>query len=306
MMKPMRSLPLLAALATILVWGLNFPLQKALFGLMGPVAFVGLRYLIAPLCSVVLLWVYFRWNWPRLARADWWKLLPVALIGQALHLVLAAVGLQGSTPFSASVLLACGPVFTLLILRALGVERLAWAQVIGVAIAAGGALAFTADKLLAGAWAASAADGVLLLAAALFSYYSVASKPLIQRYSSTAVLAYGTLLGTVPTLLYCAPSMAAVPWGQLPGWAWVGTLWSVVGGGFIGWLAWGYAGAQRGVGRTAPLIYLMPVVAGLSSWLFVDEAFSLHKLGSAALILAGVALAQFGSRKPPIDSPPGE
>ncbi|WP_232351811.1 DMT family transporter [Inhella proteolytica] len=302
----MPSLPLLAAVATILVWGLNFPLQKALFGLMGPVAFVGLRYLIAPVCSVLLLCIYFRWNWPRLARADWWKLLPVALIGQALHLVLAAVGLQGSTPFSASVLLACGPVFTLLILRALRVEHLTWAQWLGVAVAAGGALAFTAEKLLAGAWAASAGDGVLLLAAALFSYYSVASKPLIQAHGGVAVLAYGTLLGALPTLAYCTPALATVPWGTLPAWAWAGTLWSVIGGGFIGWLAWGYAGARRGVGRTAPLIYLMPVVAGLASWLFVDEAFTLAKLGSAALILAGVALAQFGSRKPPIDSPPGE
>ena len=31
-----------------------------------------------------------------------------------------------------------------------------------------------------------------LLAAALFSYYSVASKPLIQAHGGTAVLAYGT------------------------------------------------------------------------------------------------------------------
>ncbi|MFO1252127.1 MAG: DMT family transporter [Inhella sp.] len=175
--------------------------------------------------------------------------------------------------------------FTLPILRSLGVERLAWAQWLGVAVAAAGALAYTADKLLGGqpgAWAASAGDGVLLLAAALFSYYSVASKPLIQAHGGVAVLAYGTLLGTLPTLAYCAPSMAAVPWGQLPAWAWAGTLWSVIGGGFIGWLAWGYAGAQRSVGRTAPLIYLMPVVAGLSSWFFVDEAFGLHKLGSGA------------------------
>ncbi|MBH9552180.1 DMT family transporter [Inhella gelatinilytica] len=302
----MRSLPLLAGLATIGVWGLNFPLQKALFGLMGPMAFVGLRYLIAPVCAVVLLCVYYRGSWPRLSHAEWLQLLPVAWIGQALHLLLAAEGLQSSTPFSASVLLACGPVFTLLILRLLGSEPLGRAQWWGVGVAAAGALAFTADKLLAHAWQASLGDGILLLAAALFSYYSVASKPLIQRRGGVAVLAYGTLLGALPVLLYCAPAMREVAWFHLPPWAWVGSLWSVVGGGFLGWLAWGWAGAQRGVGRTAPLIYLMPIVAGGSAWAFMGEAFTVQKLGSALLILSGVALAQFGNRKVPIDSPPGD
>ncbi|MBB5204888.1 drug/metabolite transporter (DMT)-like permease [Inhella inkyongensis] len=302
----MPSLPLLVGLAVIAVWGLNFPLQKALFSQIGPTAFVGLRYLIAPVCAVLLLsWQHGR-HWPRLSRSDWLRLAPVALIGQALHLLLAAEGLQGSTPFSASVLLACGPVFTLLILRGLGVERLARLQVLGVAVAAAGALAFTGDKLLHAAWSASTGDAVLLLAAALFSYYSVASKPLIQQHGGVAVLCYGTLLGALPTLAWCAPAMAAVPWSDLPIWVGVGTLWSVVGGGFIGWLGWGWAGARRGVGRIAPLIYLMPVVAGLSAWAFAGERFTAQKLASAAVILAGVALAQFGSRKPPVDSPPGE
>lgn len=48
--------------------------------------------------------------------------------------------------------------------------------------------------------------------------------------------------------------------------------------------------------RTAPLIYLMPVVAGLSSWAFSAESFGWTKLLAAAAVLAGVALAQFGRR----------
>lgn len=292
-------LPLLFGLLTIAIWGLNFPLQKALFGQIGAVTFVGLRYLIAPVCSVLLLLWHYRARWPRLSRADAWALAQVACIGQALHLVLASVGMEGSTAFSASVLLACGPVFTLLILRGLGVERLGLAQVVGVALAAAGALAFTGDKLLAAQglnWQASGGDLILLLAAALFSYYTVASKPLIERHGGVPVLAYGTLIGTLPTLIYCSPALRALDWGAQPLWVWAGTLWSVVGGGFLGWLAWGYANAQRGVARTAPLIYLMPLIAGLAAWAFGGEQFGLAKLGSAALILAGVALAQFGQR----------
>jgi len=291
-----QRLPLLAGIAVIATWGLNFPLQKAILGQVSPLANVGTRYFIVPLCAVLLLLWRYRGAWPRLSRADLWQLARLAVIGQAMHLVLAAMGMATSTAFSAAVLLACGPVFTLLILRASGLEQLAPAQLLGVGLACAGALAFTGDKLLQLEWQASGGDLLLLLAAALFSWYTVASKPLIQRHGGVLVLGYGTLLCTVPALIVCAPALLALPWHEVPAWVWWGQLWQVAGGGFIGWLAWGWANEKRGVARTAPLIYLMPVIAGLSSWAFSGERFSLHKVGAAALVLAGVALAQFGAR----------
>ncbi len=290
-------LPLLAGLAVILVWGLNFPLQKAILNQVPAMAQTGTRYFIVPVCALLLLLWRYRLDWPRLSRADLWQLARLACIGQALHLITAALGMASSTAFSASVLLAVGPVFTLLILRASGLEKLAWLQLLGVGLAAAGALAFTGDKLLQLEWQASGGDLLLLLAALLFSYYTVASKPLIERHGGVLVLGYGTLLCTVPALLACAPALLALPWSEIPAWVWWGQLWQVVGGGFIGWLAWGWANEKRGVARTAPLIYLMPVIAGLSSWAFGGEQFNLHKIGAAVLVLFGVALAQFGSRR---------
>jgi drug/metabolite transporter (DMT)-like permease len=294
-MKNHLATPLLAALAVVLVWGLNFPLQKALFGEVGPLAFLGLRYLLMPFCAVALLCWRFGRRWPRLDRGEVWPLVRLTLIGQGLHLLLSALGMQGSTAFSASVLLACGPVFTLLILRATGVEQLSRGQIAGVAMAATGALLFTSDKLLAADWQAGLGDLTLLVAAALFSYYTVAAKPLIRHHGGVTVLAYGSLVCTLPMLLWCAPALAALDWAARPAWVWSGTVWQTAGGGFIGWLAWGWANEKRGVARTAPLIYLMPLIAGLAAWVWGGEHFSAHKLLGAGVILAGVALAQFGA-----------
>lgn len=307
-MRDRHTAPLIAALAVVLTWGFNFPLQKALFGQVGPVGFLGLRYLIVPFCAIALLCWRFGWRWPRLDRSEVWPLVRLTLIGQGLHLLLSAYGMQGSTAFSASVLLACGPVFTLLILRASGVERLSRGQVAGVATAAAGALLFTSDKLLAADWHAGIGDLTLLAAAALFSYYTVASKPLILHHGGVTVLGYGSLVCTLPMLLWCAPSLAALDWQAQPAWVWSGTVWQVAGGGFIGWLAWGWANEKRGVARTAPLIYLMPLVAGLIAWLWGGEQFSAPKLLGAGVILAGVALAQFSPSRPgpPARPPPPE
>ena len=76
---------------------------------------------------------------------------------------------------------------------------------------------------------------------------------------------------------------------------WAATLWAVLVSAFVGWLIWGYVNAVRGVARTAPLMYLMPPVAGLVAWWLTGERYTAIKLAGAALTLAGVALAQFAS-----------
>lgn len=304
-----NTLPLLAALGVVLTWGLNFPLHKAVLSEIGPVAYLGLRYLLVPFCAVALLCWRFGLRWPRLDRDEVWPLVRVTFVGQGLHLLLAAYGMDGSTAFSGSVLLACGPVFTLLILRFSGIEKLSRGQVAGVATAAAGALLFTSDKLLAADWQASLGDATLLVAASLFSYYTVAAKPLIQHHGGVTVLGYGSLVCTLPLLLWSAPELAALDWTAQPHWVWTGTFWQVTSGGFIGWLAWGWANERRGVARTAPLVYLMPLVAGFAAWAWSGEQFSAHKLLGAGVILGGVALAQFSpasSAAPRAHPPPPE
>ena len=64
---------------------------------------------------------------------------------------------------------------------------------------------------------------------------------------------------------------------------------------FLGWLVWGWINAVRGVGPTAPLMYLMPPVAGLVAWALTGERYTGTKLLGAAITLGGVALAQLTS-----------
>ena len=115
------------------------------------------------------------------AARDLLALLKLGIAGHLLHVGLVTYGIHWSTAFSSSLILGCGPLFTLLILRATGVETLTRGQVAGVAVALCGVLLFLSDKLLGGQWSASAGDGVLLVAASFFSYYTVAAKPLIEK-----------------------------------------------------------------------------------------------------------------------------
>jgi len=146
---------------------------------------------------------------------------------------------------------------------------------------------------------------VLLVAASFFSYYTVVSKPLIERLGAVIVMTYAVLFGSGPVVLLTLPSGLAVAWSEIAPAIWAGTFYAVIVSAFIGWLGWGWVNVVRGVGRTAPLMYLTPPVAGLVAWALTGERYSAIKIAGAALTLAGVALAQFGSppRDPARESP---
>lgn len=284
-----------AALALILVWGANFTVQKAIFQALSPGGFLFVRYLIMPVAATVLLCARFGLRWPRVSRADAWALLRLGLVGHLLHVGLVTYGIHWSTAFSSSLILACGPVFTLLILHWHGHEKLTRGSVAGVAVACVGVLAFLSDKLFGGHWQAGAGDLVLLVAASFFSWYTVASKPLIERLGGVTVMTYAVLLGSAPVVALSLPAGLAVAWADVPVAIWLGTFYAVIVSAFLGWLVWGWVNGVRGVARTAPLMYLMPPVAGLVAWALTGERYSAMKIAGAAITLGGVAIAQFTS-----------
>ncbi|WP_396431041.1 DMT family transporter [Limnohabitans sp.] len=287
---------LAVALVLVVIWGGNFTLQKYLFGLISPGGFLWARYLIMPVCALFLMrWRFGRWL-PPLPRKDWMHMAWVGFIGHSVHVGLVTYGIHWSTAFSSSVILACGPIFTLLILRLQGLERLSLPQMAGVSLAFGGVLMFLSDKLLGGNWQAGGGDLVLLVAAGLFSYYTVAVKPLMERHGPVLTMGYATLLGGMPVMLMSLPAGLVAPWSVLDFWAWVGLFWSIMVSAFAGWLAWGWINTVRGVARTAPLMYLMPPMAGLFAWALSGEQYTLIKIAGAGVTLLGVALAQYAGQ----------
>jgi drug/metabolite transporter (DMT)-like permease len=290
------QLALAAGLAVVAVWGANFAVQKTLFALLPPAAFLFARYLLMPLCAALLLLHANGWRWLRLPRRDALHLAGLGVLGHTVHVSMVTFGIHWSTAFSSALIMACGPVFTLLILHFAGLERLTPGQVGGVALACAGVLVFLSDKLAGRQWAATGGDLMMLVAAAIFSYYTVMTKPLIQRHGGVAVMAYATLAGSPIVVILGLPAAAHAPWAEMGVLHWALLLWAALISAFLGWLVWGWVNEQRGVGRTAPLMYLMPLVAGAVAWWATGERFTAVKLVGAAVTLAGVALAQFATR----------
>jgi drug/metabolite transporter (DMT)-like permease len=194
--------------------------------------------------------------------------------------------------------LTSSPLFTLLILAVLGAERLHRRQVIGTLLAFAGIVVFLSDKFAAGFARAGVGDLVLLAAASLFSLYTVIAKPLVTKYGPLNLMCYSLLFGAPPMLLITLPAFVDAPLAQVGAGVWFATFWAIAVSSFLGWIAWAWINAVRGLARSAPLQYLMPPIAGLTAWLTVGESFTWLKIAGAVITMAGIAWAQFGTRSP--------
>ena len=147
---------------------------------------------------------------------------------------------------------------------------------------------------------------MLLLAASLFSYYTVAAKPIIERHGGLLTMGYATLFGSLPVVLFNAPLAWSVAWADVSWQVWTLFAYATLISAFAGWLLWGWVNAVRGVARTAPLMYLMPPVAGLMAWVVTGESYTGIKIVGAVICLLGVAVAQFARTRLPERGRPSE
>ena len=280
----------------MLAWGVNFAFVKHVLEQLGVGAFLFIRFAALPLLGFLLLIAIFRrrvrHTWPR--REDLPRFIACALVGHALHIGVVMYGMNLSTAFSSSLVLTSGPLFTLLLLAALGAERLHARQVAGTLIACAGIALFLSDKFAGGLSRAGFGDLMLLGAAALFSLYTVMVQPLARRYGPLIVLCYTLLFSAPPILLVTFGAFVIVPSSAYTPSVWAGLLWALVISSFLGWLGWTWVNAVRGVARSAPFAYLTPPIAGLVAWLTLGEAFTWLKLTGAAITMGGVAYAQLG------------
>jgi drug/metabolite transporter (DMT)-like permease len=285
----------------MVIWGLNFPFVKHVLDQIGVGAFLFVRFAVLPLLAFALLALVFRGKlartWPK--REDLPRFVLCAIIGHAIHIAAVMAGMNLSTAFSSSLVLMSGPLFTLIILTVLGAERLGAKQIAGTLLACAGIALFLSDKFAGGRAHAGYGDLLLIVAALCFSLYTVLAQPITKRYGPLIVLSYTLLFSAPPILLLNFGAFLRIDPAQLTPLVWLGLVWALVLSSFLGWMAWGWANAVRGVARCAPFNYLMPPIAGFSAWLTLGEHFTWLKVLGAAVTMAGVAWAQFGSGRPP-------
>jgi drug/metabolite transporter (DMT)-like permease len=233
-----------------------------------------------------------------LRRADLPRFLAAGLTGYTLYQLGFVLGLDRTSPFSSSLLIAMVPFFTLLFLALRG-ERPPWWAWAGLAVGLAGVVVFLADK--SGSPGSLVGDALSLGAAVAFALYGLVNRPLARAYPPEAYTAYALLAGAIPLLALSAPAALAQPWGAISWWGWAGILYMVVFPVYVAYMLWNWAIARRGAAAASSFTLLTPILSGIFSALLFGEEFGAAKLAGAACVLAGLLIIRRPARSLPRD-----
>lgn len=290
-------LPEAAALSVIVVWGSTFTITKELYTEMSPLAFGGLRFIFIPLLAFLVLWFGSRRAGQpgRMAirRADIPLFIATGLLGYTGYQLGFMLGLEHTSPFAGALMIASStPLVSLLIVSVMG-EKQPVAVWIGGLIAVAGVAMF----LFSGSEGMTWLGNLIAFAGGVsFAFYQVFNRRLIREYQAATYSAWSTLFGAVPLVLIGIPAMSSQDWGGVSGISWVSFAYMCVIPVYLAYIAWGWAIRHRGVAITG-FTLLVPIVAGVLSWLFFDEEFTFRKIAGGTVAVAGLVLMQWANHR---------
>lgn len=294
------SLPLLpeaAALSVILVWGSTFTLTKTLYNEMPPLAFGALRFVVIVGIAFLVLYVgsrkAHRPDHLRIKRTDLPLFVLTGLFGYTFYQLGFLLGLEHTSPFAGALMIASStPLVSLLIVSFLGEKQtpMIW---LGALLAVAGVTIF----LFSGDEDSKLLGNVIAFGGGVsFSIYQVFNRRLIREYPSATYSAWSTLFGSVPLVLIGVPAMMSHSWSSVSGISWLSFLYMCIFPVYLAYILWGWAIRNRGV-AIAGFSLLVPIVAGVMSWLFYGEEFGAQKVIGGGLAVAGLVWMQWANHR---------
>ncbi len=270
-----------AAVTVVVVWGLNFVAAKVAVGLIPPLGFMALRFLIVGLLLAPL----FR---PRLEQLPGIALVSVML--GVLHFGLLFVGLRGIDAATAAIAVQLSIPFSALLAAIFFGERL------GPARGGGMVLAFAGVVLLAGEPARPDPVSLGLVAFAAFAW--AAANVAIKRQPAVSPMVMNGWMS-----LMAAPQLAALSLlfedGQVAafaeaGWAgWGALAFTVLGASIVAYSLWYHLLGRYELNRVVPFMLVAPVIGVAGGVLVLGEPLTWHKVVGGGVTIFGVAVIQF-------------
>ncbi len=279
--------PEVAQFIVVSMWASTFVVTKAAFTEVSPLAFAFVRFALMTALAFGVMLARRRGRFHPIRRADLPRFLMAGLTGYTLYQLGFVLGLDRTSPFSSSLLIAMVPFFTMVFLALRGEypPRLAW---IGLAVGIVGVVLFLSDKQ--GSPGSLLGDALSLGAAVSFALYGLVNRPLVRDYPPETYTAYALLAGAIPLLAVSTPAALDQQWGAISFWGWVGILYMVVLPVYVAYMLWNWAIARRGAATATSFSLLVPILSGILSALLFSEDFGPIKLLGAACVLAGLVI----------------
>ncbi|RAZ83099.1 EamA family transporter [Mesorhizobium hawassense] len=283
--------------STMLLWGGNSVAGKLAVGHVSPMTLVFLRWVMAVLILLPVGWRALREDWPEV-RGHWRLIAGLGACGFTIFNVIFYTALNYTTAINVSIEQAAMPIVIILANFLLFRLRVQPLQIVGVVLTIVG-VALTASHGELGQLLKlnlNFGDAIMLVAVLCYSLYSVGLrlKPAIRWQSLMLALSIAALLISVPFFLWEAASgRVIVP--DARGWAL--TLYTALGASVVSQVLYIKGNELIGANRAGLFINLVPIFGTLLSVLIVGEQFQPYQALALALVLGGIALAEYSGSK---------
>jgi drug/metabolite transporter (DMT)-like permease len=279
-------------LVMLTLWSGNYVAGKIALRTLDPITLVCLRLQLA---AFLMLAIYFtRRERQPLKLRDSWPFLYLGFFGVVVNQGLFTVGLNYTTSDHSAVLIAVGPIIILLLARALKLEALTVAKVVGMAISFVGVYLLETEQ-------GSPAHSPLLLGDIItfggvigFSVYAVLGKRVAGQYDSIAMNTFNCVAAALLLLPLTIRQCIHLAWHSVALSGWLGMAYMAVGSSVAAYTIFYWVLRYMTASRVGAVSYFQPVIVILLSMAFLGERPSRMLLEGTALVLLGVFLAERG------------
>lgn len=287
-----RARAIIALTAAMFLWGCSPVFMRTLALSLSPENSLAVRYVLLTIINVAGLAWFGGWH---IARQDWGRFLVAGLAGMAGYNWFVNAGFELVPAGVGTLVTMIEPLMIALLASVLLGERLTIYVLLGVAMAIAGAIVLFWPDITNTADQEISVRGLiyLLLCCLGWAIYTIATKPLLQRYSTFTVTAT-TMLIAAPVMLGLASEPLPRLIGSLDAAQWFEVIYLVTATGLGGTMLWNYGAAHLSSSAAATFLYIIPVVAVSAGALILDEPVTLHLVAGGLIMLAGVAAVQFG------------
>ncbi|GAU75473.1 DMT family transporter [Fusibacter sp. 3D3] len=278
---------LLSILVPVVAWGISFVSTEFLLAVLGPMTIGAIRFVIA----TALLYVAMKVTKQplKIKSEDRFLFLLAGGVGIGLYFFFENTGIKYISASPAALIIAAIPVFTLIFEALIYKRKIEGLDLFAVLLSVFGVV-FIVDIKFSEFFKMQESIGYLMMVGAVFAWviYSLASKPLFEKYSYLTIIFYQFLYSIpffIPLVFFESNRWHAIGFEVIAHLIFLSIIASV-----LGFYCYAKAMDLLGVTESSIFINFLPIVTIIFSYFYLGTVISVRQFIGGALVLASVTI----------------
>lgn len=289
----------IASLLAVIFFSLNIPATTYLFqGWMDATAYTFIRtsggFLICWILSLFMHRQKIEW------RQDWLPILMGGILGLAVFFYLYGYGIGQTSPIDAAIMLTLSPIIVLVLSAFIFKEKITGFKAVGILLALGGALLIILLQGHRGRDSEMLGNILVFMAAFIYSIYLIFTRDVSRKYNPVILLRWMFLFGFIVSLPVGLSSLLHskmyVELAATPIWV---ALYIAIFPSALAYVLIPVALKSLSSTIVSMYIYLIPILASITSILLGQATFRWDEPIAIILVLGGVYLTTLKRKKLP-------